>query len=125
MEGKGDTDEGTSEVGQEAVVVAFASTEAVALGSECHAWDDGEVDGLIVGEESTEGFLDAEGETCGKRVFPFVAVKSEGISYDSGEEDGLALGIKSTDEVVCVDFIGQGMIEEDCADAILLCDAFK
>lgn len=43
--------EGAGEFGQETVVVAFASAEAVTRRSECHAGNDGEVYLMIVGEK--------------------------------------------------------------------------
>lgn len=50
-----------SEAGEEAVIVALASAEAVTVGVEGHAGDDGKVDGGIVREELSCGLLDMEG----------------------------------------------------------------
>lgn len=46
--------------GKEAVVVAAAASETVAVAVERHARDDGEVNPGVVGEERAAGFHDAE-----------------------------------------------------------------
>ena len=125
LEGEGDGDEGTGEVGKKAVVVTFTASEAVALEGECHAGDDGEVDLSIGIEEGTLRLLDAERGADGEGGFSFVAMEREGVACDGGQEDGFSCGKKDADEVMGADFIGQGMVEEDGMDAILLLDAFK
>ena len=60
LEGEGDADEGTMELGKQSVVKSFTSSESVALLCECHPWNDCEVNLGIIGEEGTLGFLNAK-----------------------------------------------------------------
>ncbi len=69
---------------KQAVVIATTSSEPVALMSEGHAWNDGKVDVLIVGEESPCRLLNAEGGACGEGRFPFVDVEGEFVTVHSG-----------------------------------------
>ena len=55
LEGEGESNLPASDVGQEAVVVAFASAKPFAVWCECHAGDDGEVDVGVVGEDRACG----------------------------------------------------------------------
>ena len=43
LEREGETNEWALEMGEQAVVIAFTSTETVASGGKSHAWDDGKV----------------------------------------------------------------------------------
>ena len=125
LEGEGDADEWAAELGQEAVVVAASASEAVALGSECHTGDDGEVDGGEVGVESSERLLYAVSVAGGKGLFAFVAVERQLIANDGGQEDGLSLVGEVADEGVGANLVGQGMVEEDGLAMGNCLDAFK
>ena len=60
LEGEGDADEGTMELGEQSVVKPFTSSESVALLGECHPWNDCEVNLEIIGKEGALGFLNAK-----------------------------------------------------------------
>lgn len=97
-------------MGEEAVVVAAASTETATVSREGYARDHGEVDEGVIGEEETCWFEDMKGAfaklSCQLTEFQVVA-------YYDGEENALALGEGSGDELVSVHLIGERMIEED------------
>ena len=64
LEGEADAmQSGIGEFGQEAVVVALASAQAMSYAVECHAWYDGKLDvGIVFGGKELSSWLhDAEG----------------------------------------------------------------
>lgn len=111
LKGKAEADERATELGQEAVVVAASASEAVTVGIEGDSGDDGELDGVEVGEVGALGFDDAEGALLGLALW-VVDAEPEVVAIDDGQEDGLPVGM-TEDEVVGIDFIGQGVIEQD------------
>ena len=110
LEGKADADEWTGEVGEKAVVVAFAASESVACAVECHAGDDGEVDGGEVGEECALALDDGEGSLVGGGGGR-ILVEFEMVTYDGGKEHSLGLA-RLADEGMGADFIGKGVVEQ-------------
>lgn len=125
LEREGESEEGTGESRQKTVVETLAASDTIAHQSEGHAWNDGEVDAGVVGEEGTSGFLNAIRGAGRERTFSFVNMEGQVHAHDGGQEDCLSLCMECTDEVVGVDFIGQRMIEEDGLDAIIIGDSFK
>ena len=110
---------------EQAVVVPFSTTETMALRSEGHAGNDGKVYMFIVGEEGTDRLLNAKGSAHREFLFALIAVQFQFFSSHRGKKYIFSLGMKMADEVVSADFIGQGMIEEDGVEAILLCYSVK
>lgn len=100
-------------MGQKAVIVSFSTAEAMPLGGEGHARNDGKVNVGIVVEKGTEGFLYAKGSADSESLLPLIAMQFQFFSYNRGQEYILSLGMKMADEVMGADFIGQGVIEED------------
>lgn len=110
LEGKADADEWTMEMGKQAVVVTFSASKSVASSVECHAGNDGEVDGGIIGEEGAFALDDAVGTFMGGggRV---VEMQFELGTYDCWEKYALGLACLG-DEVMGEDFVAQGMIKK-------------
>ena len=84
LEWESQSDEGAMKMGQKAVVVTFSTTEAVPLGSEGHARNDGKVNVGIVGEKGTEGFLNAKGCADSEFLLALIAMQFQFFSYNGG-----------------------------------------
>ena len=103
---------GTGETGQQAVVVAFATAQAVAQLVEGHAGNDGQGDAVEVSEQFARRFQNAvaaKGETIGTGI----AVKHQIVAHDGGEKN-LFLPTPTIDKGMSINFIGQGMIKQHC-----------
>lgn len=101
---------GTRETGQQAVVVALATSQAVAQLVEGHAGNDGQGDAVEVSEQFARRFQNAvaaKGETIGTGV----AVQFKVVAHHGGENDFL-LTTPTADESMSVHLVGQGMIEQ-------------
>ena len=125
LEGKGESDKGTMELGQQSVVKPFSPSESVSLWRECHTWNDGKVDTGKVGEEGAVGFLDAKRSTSVHGVFSFIEMERQLIAHHRGQQDCITLSIQRLNEVVGADLIRKRMIQEDDVAVLFFRNAFK
>ena len=106
---------GVGQLGEQSVVVPFATSESVALTVECHTWNYCHVNILIVGEEFTYRFHDVE-ETALQVLRAAVGAQFHvGVVDDSRQEHRLTVGNELVDDVVSVHFVGQRIVHEDDA----------
>ena len=101
---------GTGETEQQAVVVAFATSQAVALLVEGHAGNDGQGDAVEVSEQFARRFqnaIAAKGETVGAGI----AMQLKVVAHNGRQNDFL-LPTPTVDESMSVHLVGQGMIEQ-------------
>ena len=95
---------------EEAVVVATATAETMAVGVEGDAWNQNHIDKWVVGESFANGLHDAEG-TFGHVLTACVAAEfHRHVIHHTGQKDGLALGDEVVDKLMGEDFVGQGVI---------------
>lgn len=102
------------ELGQEAVVVAFASAEAVVEVVEGDAGNEGEVDAAVVGKELADGLADAVGAGA-EVVRTGVVAEFEGVVGEYGGEYEVFLAAPAFDEGVGAHFVGEGVVEQQGA----------
>ena len=125
LEGESDADEGAMELGEQAVVVPFPASQPVAPKREGHAGDDGEVDGIKLGEKRTFGFLYSERLPLHEGTLTVISMKRQVFSLYGWQQHRLPFCMKRADEVVSANFIGQGMIEKNGVALHFLLNAFK
>jgi len=65
---------------QQTVIIPLATSEPISLLSECHTWNDGEVNMGIVSKECPEGFLNAKCSTGVHGVLTFIYMKRKVIA---------------------------------------------
>ena len=102
------------ELGQEAVVVAFAAAEAVVEVVEGDAGNEGEVDAAVVGKELADGLADAVGAGA-EVVRTGVVAEFEGVVGEYGGEYEVFLAAPAFDEGVGAHFVGEGVVEQQGA----------
>lgn len=103
----------TRETGKQAVVVAFATTQAVALMVESHAGNDGQGNAVEVSEQFARRFqnaVTAKSETVGTGV----AVQFKVITHNGRQNDFL-LPTPTVDKSMGIYLIGQRVIEQNGA----------
>ena len=101
---------GTGETGQQAVVVALATTQAVALLVESHAGNDGQGDAVEVSEQFArrlQNAVTAKGETVGAGI----AMQLKVITHNGRQNDFL-LPTPTVNKGMGIHLVGQGMIEQ-------------
>ena len=104
---------GTGETGQQAVVVALATSQAVALLVESHTGNDGQSDAVEVSEQFARRFqnaVTAKSETVGTGV----AVQFKVITHNGRQNDFL-LPTPTVDKSMGADLIGQRVVEQNGA----------
>ena len=98
---------------KEAVIVATATPETVAIGIESDARNQNHIDECVVGEPFAYGLHDVEG-TFGHVLTACVAAEfHRRVVHHTGQKDGLALGNEVVDKLMGEDFVGQGVIGQD------------
>ena len=125
LEGVSDANERTVYAAKETVIESFAAAKAVAFWCERHAWNNGEIDAGVVGEDGTTRLQNAKRCASGEAEVALVDVKAEVIALHCGQEDNLSLCMENADEVVGVNFIGKRIVEENRVAILLFLDAIK
>ena len=101
---------------QQAIVVAFASSQTMSASVESHAWDHGELYLIIQpeGKQLSRRLLDAKG-TFPQRSLPFVEAKLKLVAHDYRKQHSCTPLVGLASQGTDIYFVGQRAIKQESA----------